>query len=162
VRYVFVTMSAAVVATAIGVACLAADKSIAWSEFWTASWIWFAGDGIGLLGVAPFFLVHVCPWLRKQLSPEMVEPNQERERARNKVIRVGAADMAEALGQAASIAVVLWVMFGPRLGHRELLYLGFVPIIWIAMRQGIRRVVTALLPISALLWRCTFSHPTQA
>src|SRR5580704_8084626 len=148
VRYVFVTMSAAVVATAIGVACLAADKSIAWSEFWTASWIWFAGDGIGLLGVAPFFLVHVCPWLRKQLSPEMVEPNQERERARDKIIRVGAADIAEALGQGASIAVVLWVMFGPRLGSRQQFYLSFVPIIWIAMRQGIRRVVSGLLALN--------------
>jgi two-component system, LuxR family, sensor kinase FixL len=162
VRYVFVTMSAAVVATAIGVACLAADKSIAWSEFWTASWIWFAGDEIGLLGVAPFFLVHVCPWLRKQLSPEMVEPNQERERARNKVIRVGAADMAEALGQAASIAVVLWVMFGPRLGSRQQFYLGFVPIIWIAMRQGIRRVVSGLLALNFGIVVAMHVFPTVA
>ena len=37
VRYVFVTMAAAVGATAIGVTCLAADGSIPWSEFWTTS-----------------------------------------------------------------------------------------------------------------------------
>ena len=148
VRYVFVTMSAAVVATVIGVACLAADKSIAWSEFWTASWIWFAGDGIGLLGVAPFLLVHVCPWARKQLSQKIVEANQDSERARNQVIRVGAADIAEALGQAASIVAILWVMFGPRLGSLQLFYLSFVPIIWIAMRQGIRRVVSGLLALN--------------
>ena len=46
VRYVFVTMTAAMVATVIGVSCLVADKSIAKSEFWNASWSWFAGDGI--------------------------------------------------------------------------------------------------------------------
>jgi diguanylate cyclase (GGDEF)-like protein/PAS domain S-box-containing protein len=162
VRYVFVTMSAAVVATAIGVACLAGDKSIAWSEFWTASWTWFAGDGIGLLGVAPFFLVHVCPWLRNQLSPEMVEPNQEREHARNQVIRVGAADIAEAVGQAASIVAILWVMFGPRLGSLQLLYLSFVPIIWIAMRQGIRRVVSGLLALNFGIVVAMHVFPTVA
>src|SRR4029077_462617 len=122
--------------------------SIAWSEFWTASWIWFAGDGIGLLGVAPFLLVHVCPWARKQLSQKIVEANQDSERARNQVIRVGAADIAEALGQAASIVAILWVMFGPRLGSLQLFYLSFVPIIWIAMRQGIRRVVSGLLALN--------------
>jgi hypothetical protein len=38
VRYVFVTMAAALVATAIGVSCLAADRSISWSEFWPTAW----------------------------------------------------------------------------------------------------------------------------
>lgn len=38
-RYVFVTMATAVAATMIGVTCLGADKSIAWSEFWSLSLI---------------------------------------------------------------------------------------------------------------------------
>ena len=67
VRYVFVTMAAAAVATAIGVTCLAADKSIPWGDFWASSWVWFSGDGIGLVGVAPFLLIHVFPWVRRQL-----------------------------------------------------------------------------------------------
>jgi diguanylate cyclase (GGDEF)-like protein/PAS domain S-box-containing protein len=148
VRYVFVTMTAAVVATMIGVACLAADKSIAWSEFWGASWGWFAGDGIGLLGIAPFLLVHVCPWVRRQLSPKMVESNQDSERVRNEVIRVNPAVVAEAVGQVAAILAILWVMFGPGLGSRQLFYLSFVPIIWIAMRQGIRRAVSGVLALN--------------
>jgi diguanylate cyclase (GGDEF)-like protein/PAS domain S-box-containing protein len=147
VRYVFVNMTAAVVATVIGVACLAADKSIAWSEFWSASWGWFAGDGIGLLGVAPFLLVHVCPWLRKQLSPKTDEVNRDSKHARNDGIHVDLA-VVEAVGQAAAILAILWVMFGPRLGSRQLFYLSFVPIVWIAMRQGIRRVVSGLLALN--------------
>ncbi len=148
VRYVFVTMTAAMVATVIGVSCLAADKSIAWGEFWNASWIWFAGDGIGLLGVAPFLLVHVCPWVRKQLGPKTNEANLDGERIRNEAIRVDPAALAEGLGQVAAILAILWVMFGPRLGSRQQFFLGFVPIIWIAMRQGIRRVVIGLLVLN--------------
>ena len=53
-RYVFVTMTAAMVATVIGVSSLLADRLIPWSEVRSSSWGWFVGDGIGLLGVAPF------------------------------------------------------------------------------------------------------------
>jgi diguanylate cyclase (GGDEF)-like protein/PAS domain S-box-containing protein len=147
VRYVFVTMSAAVVATLIGVSCLAADKSIAWSDFWPTSWSWFAGDGIGLVGVAPFLLVHVCPWVRKQLSPKS-EAGQEGELVPNQALRFYPATFAEAIGQGALMVAILWVMFGPRLGSRQQFFLSFVPIIWIAMRQGIRRIVTALLALN--------------
>ncbi len=148
VRYVFVTMSAAVVATAIGVSCLAADKSIAWSEFWSASWSWFAGDGIGLLGIAPFLLVHVCPWVRKQLSPKALAANRDSQRVPNKSFGFDLAVLAEAVGQAALMVAILWVMFGPRLGSRQQFFLSFVPIIWIAMRQGIRRAVTGVLALN--------------
>jgi diguanylate cyclase (GGDEF)-like protein/PAS domain S-box-containing protein len=148
VRYVFVTMSTAVVATVIGVSCLAADKSIAWSEFWRASWSWFAGDGIGLLGIAPFLLVHVCPWVRKQLSPKTIEVSQESEHVRKQAIRVEPAVLAEGIGQAAALVAALWVMFGPRLAYHQLFYLSFVPIIWIAMRQGIRRAVSGVLALN--------------
>jgi diguanylate cyclase (GGDEF)-like protein/PAS domain S-box-containing protein len=148
VRYVIVTTAAATVATAIGVSCLAADKSIAWTDFWSASWGWFAGDGIGLVGVAPFLLVHVCPWVRTHLSPPIVQDRKGTKRAGSDAIRIDSAALAEGIGQAAAIIATLWVIFGPRFGPRQLLYLSFVPVIWIAMRQGIRRVVTGLLALN--------------
>lgn len=162
VRYVFVTMSAAIVATVIGVSCLAADGSIAWSEFWNASWIWFAGDGIGLLGVAPFLLVYVCPWVRKQLSPPAVEVSHESEPAPNQALRTDLAVLAEAVGQAAALLVTLWVMFGPRLGPRQQFFLSFVPIIWIAMRQGIRRAVAGVLALNFGIVVALHIFPPQA
>ncbi len=148
VRYVFVTMAAAVVATVIGVACLVADHSITRSEVWVSAWGWFAGDGIGLLGIAPFLLVHVVPWVRAQLSPDMGAASGKEQRAGSKIVRVDPTIVAEAVGQIAAILAILWVMFGPRLGSRQLLYLSFVPIIWIAMRHGIRRVVSGLLALN--------------
>jgi len=62
---------------------------------------------------------------------------------RLKLVRL--EEVIEAIGQAISIVLVLWMMFGPALGPKRLYYLGFVPVIWIAMRQGIRRVVSGLL-----------------
>jgi len=43
-----------------------------------------------------------------------------------------------------SILLFLWIVFGP-LAPKEYFYLAFVPIIWMAMRHGIERVVIGLL-----------------
>ena len=78
VRYVFVSGVAAAGATIIGVACLIADHSITWHEYSSAAVGWFLGDAIGLVGIAPFLLVHILPHVREWLSPASSEapPNQ--------------------------------------------------------------------------------------
>src|SRR5579864_8719776 len=68
VRYVLVSVAAAVAASIIGVACLIADHSITWSEYKSSARGWFLGDAIGLVGIAPFLLVHVFPYVRKWLK----------------------------------------------------------------------------------------------
>ncbi len=146
VRYVSVTTAAALGSTAIGVACLAADHAILWTEYWHSASIWFLGDEIGLLGVAPFLLIYLWPWVRRRLSPELVEIQPEKENFSNQTFNSGA--FVEGGAQAVTLMAVLWVMFGPKLGHFELFYLSFIPIIWIAMRQGIRRVVIGLLALN--------------
>jgi diguanylate cyclase (GGDEF)-like protein/PAS domain S-box-containing protein len=142
VRYLFVTIAAAILATAIGVACLAADKSILWNQFWPSALGWFFGDAIGLLAVAPFLLIHVFPWIRNWLAPAE-SPQEEHPEEKTLLIHLGG--WAEAIAQASALVAVLWMMFDPTLGTRQGYYLCFIPIIWIAMRQGIRRAVTGLL-----------------
>src|ERR1700756_5416285 len=61
VRYVLVSATAAVVATIIGVACLIADRSITWGEYQSSAMGWFLGDAIGLVGIAPLFILHFFP-----------------------------------------------------------------------------------------------------
>jgi integral membrane sensor domain MASE1 len=68
VRYVFVSASAAAGATIFGVACLIADHSITWREYKSSALGWFLGDAIGLVGIAPFLLIHIFPHVRKWLS----------------------------------------------------------------------------------------------
>jgi diguanylate cyclase (GGDEF)-like protein/PAS domain S-box-containing protein len=140
VLYVSVAMAAALCATLSGVLCLIADHSIAPSDFWTASADWFIGDSIGLVGFAPFLLIHIFPAVRRWLrigtdDPESATPGGPMVAPLHEWV------MLEAVGQAASMVVALWIMFGPRWGHLELLYLSFVPILWLAMRSGSRLVV---------------------
>ena len=67
-------------------------------------------------------------------SEKNVEPNS-----------INFGRLVEGFGQIASIVALLWIMFGGPLESLQLYYLAFVPIIWIAMRQGIQRAVTGLL-----------------
>jgi diguanylate cyclase (GGDEF)-like protein/PAS domain S-box-containing protein len=102
------------------------------------------GDAIGLVGIAPFLLVHVFPHVRSWLSPS---PSPSRLSSKilssDPKFRLGA--IAEVLGQSLLIFAVLLAMFGSGDGRYDHFYLSFIPIIWIAMRQGIRRVVTGIL-----------------
>jgi PAS domain S-box-containing protein len=145
-RYLWVVAVAAVTATAIGTAGLAADRAILWSEYWTSGAGWLSGDGIGLLGVAPFLLIHVFPRIRILLLGHAGAGHGPWGRADARPFSIGA--MAEASGQALVMVLALFVMFGPRWASLQLFYLSFVPVIWIAMRQGIRRVVTGLLALN--------------
>jgi len=146
VRYVLVSGAAAVVATIIGVACLIADHSITWNEYRSSALGWFLGDAIGLVGIAPFLLVHVFPHVRKWLSPTPFQLHPTRAPSRGTTPTLGA--LAEACGQGLTIVAVLWVMFGTKDGRYDHFYLCFIPIIWIAMRHGVRRVVTGLLALN--------------
>ncbi|MGA7683648.1 MAG: diguanylate cyclase [Terriglobales bacterium] len=145
VRYVLVSATAAAVATIIGVTCLIADRSIGWSEYKSSSISWFLGDAIGLVGIAPFFLVHVFPHVRKWLSDN---PSHRSAEAVSGRASLAFGTFLEACGQSLAMLAVLILMFGVTDGRYDHFYLCFIPIIWIAMRQGVRRVVTGLLALN--------------
>src|SRR3984957_12795710 len=146
VRYVILSAIAAAGATFFGVISLIADHSIARGEYKSSAVGWFLGDAIGLVGIAPFLLVHVFPRVRSWLTPPPLPFGPGR--ARPTTLKFAFAAIAEALGQAFAIFAVLLIMFGFRNGRYDHFYLSFIPITWIAMRQGIRRVVTGLLALN--------------
>jgi diguanylate cyclase (GGDEF)-like protein/PAS domain S-box-containing protein len=146
VRYVLVTATAATGATIIGVACLIGDHSITWSELKPSALGWFLGDAIGLVGIAPFLLVHVFPHVRNWLAPAPSQLHPTTAHSSGTTLILSA--LAETGGQTLTILAVLWVIFGTKDGRYDHLYLCFIPIIWIAMRQGVRRVVTGLLGLN--------------
>jgi diguanylate cyclase (GGDEF)-like protein/PAS domain S-box-containing protein len=144
-RYVFVSTTAAAGASIICAACLVLDHSIAWGEFRSSGVSWFLGDAIGLVGISPFLLVHIFPHVRSWLSPaasQLLRP-----RGRFALPKFTFAGIVEPSAQALTILATLLIIFGPR-DRYDHFYLSFIPIIWIAMRQGIRRVVTGLLAIN--------------
>jgi signal transduction histidine kinase/CheY-like chemotaxis protein len=139
VQYVLVTSVAAIVSTAGGVLFLIADHEIRWVEFWRAAPEWFLGDEVGLLGVAPFLLIHVAPRIRKQLFPS--EPAASQAVDFQDATKLWAP--FESLMQLTSILILLWVMFGLTSG--QLLSPIFIPVTWVALRKGIRGVASCLL-----------------
>jgi diguanylate cyclase (GGDEF)-like protein/PAS domain S-box-containing protein len=145
-RYLAVTLTAAIFATVAGVACLAADGIIKWHQFWDAAIGWYMGDAVGLLSIAPFLLIYVCPWVRRNLL-ERSGKGEIQKAFTNAAPRIGIAGVLEAAGQGVSIVLFLWIAFGP-LAPKQYFYLAFVPIIWIAMRHGIERAVIALLVLN--------------
>jgi len=146
VRYVLVSGVAAGVATIFGVACLIADHGITRGEYKSSALGWFLGDAIGLVGIAPFLLVHVFPHVRKWLSPARSPLHSAKTHSLRAMFTFSA--VAETCGQLFTILVVLWLMFGTKDGRYDHFYLCFIPIIWIAMRQGVWRVVTGLLALN--------------
>jgi diguanylate cyclase (GGDEF)-like protein/PAS domain S-box-containing protein len=147
-RYVWVTACAALASTLIGVACLVADKTIPWSAFWKTARGWFVGDETGLLGLAPFLLIHAVPWVRTMLAGAGSTPvasGRHPEAALWDVRKVGFL-LPEALGQAMCLLAALWIMFWPPFGH--LIFMSFVPVLWMAMRQGVQRVSTGIVAMN--------------
>jgi len=157
VRYVLVSVTAAAAATFIGVACLIADHSITWGEYKSSALGWFLGDAIGLVGIAPFLLVHVFPLVRKWLSPTHSLLNPAGARSTGTTFTL--ASLAEASGQALAMLAVCWAMFGSNDGRYGPFYMCFVPVIWIAMRHGVRRVVTGLLALNCGIVVAMHSYP---
>jgi signal transduction histidine kinase/CheY-like chemotaxis protein len=146
VRYISVTTLAASLSTILGVVCLAVDHAIPWNQFWHAAFSWFLGDEIGLLGVAPFLLIHIFPWVRQQFSPWLTGLRPDPPALLKKSWTLGS--LLEGSGQVVAIFGLLLAIFAAGLGQAQQLYLSFIPILWMAMRHGIRRVVTGLLALN--------------
>jgi diguanylate cyclase (GGDEF)-like protein/PAS domain S-box-containing protein len=164
VRYVFVTTIAALSATSGGVWCLVADHTIPRSEFWHAAFNWFSGDSIALVGVAPFLLIHVLPRVRRKLFLGPTNATKPGNKRRKRDGRFTVSSIAESVGQGVSIIVVLWIMFGKPFALLQLFYLSLLPIIWIAMRHGIKRVTTGILALDfgIVVAMRIYSLPTAA
>jgi diguanylate cyclase (GGDEF)-like protein/PAS domain S-box-containing protein len=149
VRYVLVATVAAMASTVTGVACLIVDHTVSKSDYWTTASNWFIGDEIGLLALAPFLLIHIFPWVRQKLADQEISVDASSAVApTRKYLEKEVSRLWEAAGQALAMFAVLWIMFGPWWRHLELLYLSFIPILWIAMRQGIRRTATGIVALN--------------
>ena len=146
-RYILVVTAAAILSTATGVAFLAVDHTIRWHDYWLSAQNWFIGDEIGLLGLAPFLLTHILPRIQRKLTVVDSQSSTQTVFAWER-FEVKLGPLLEVVGQALAVLAVLWIMFGPRWGHLELLYLSFIPILWMAIRHGIRQAVTGILAVN--------------
>jgi PAS domain S-box-containing protein len=93
-------------------------------------WVGSAGD---ILALGPFFLIRRIPWgdpLFRDLRRGL--PSRE--------------EIPETIALIAALTFAIWLVFG-FLGSNNLLYVGFVPLVAIALRRGLRGATFGLLLI---------------
>jgi PAS domain S-box-containing protein len=102
---------------------------------------------VGLISLAPFAFVHVMPWFAAHADRYRSSP-KTRFTSSGDLFPKQAKPLRlfEFAAQLLSIAFALWLVFGSKVGDSyDLFYLFFLPIIWIAVRQGISGATTGIL-----------------
>ena len=150
VRLLIVSLASSCAVAFAGVLMGVADHAIKPSEYLHASINWWVGDAVTLAGLTPFLLVYVMPWLLRYCRVPGAKP--EERTGRKNTLRYGARSMLvwiESLLLTASIGGTLWIVFLGSYSHRsELFYLFFLPIIWMAVRRGLRGVTAGILALN--------------
>ena len=93
--------------------------------------IWWIGDACAVLLLAPFVIAWAQPLK----------------------IRLNLARAVEGIAAFGMLAASIWVIFGLRLPVRPLLFLPLVPLVWIAVRESPRALVSALVVLAvSVIW----------
>ncbi len=136
-RFVVTFVVAAVFNALIGSLTLLGDGLIKRSEFLDSVLTWWASDAIAIVTFTPFLLIFVLPrvnsWLR---SAPAIRSSADSQKGFTR------GEILELAGQTLSVLAAVWLLFGyaPAISYQPL-YLVFIPIIWVAVRRGLRGAV---------------------
>ena len=140
--FVAVALASSFCVAAAGAAASAWGKTLRWDDYPHAALNWWVGDAVALVCLTPFLLIHVTPWLQRR--GRVRDASLELPDSRLKVKAAGGSQLArrvESCAQACTILLSLWLVFGWNLVKSyDLFYLFFLPILWIAVRRGLRGV----------------------
>jgi PAS domain S-box-containing protein len=134
-----VALFTAFVSATVGTTLLVLNREISPGNYGSAAFNWWVGDAVATSCFAPFILEFIVPRLRVYLSYDspkvLVEPK----------IQSLVQTFLEIAGFGATLVVTFYVVFGTSIARTaHLFYLLFLPIIWIAMRQGLRGALAGL------------------
>jgi diguanylate cyclase (GGDEF)-like protein/PAS domain S-box-containing protein len=142
--YLLVTLLAALATALVNAGCLVADHTIPPGRYGHAAFTVFTGDAVALVGVAPFLLIRVVPWIRSRLFGDG-RTTAQTALSLDEGEHLSGLAVVETLAQVTCIVVVLWIMFGSFFRSWQLFYLAFLPILWMAIRQGVGQAVNGIL-----------------
>jgi PAS domain S-box-containing protein len=143
-QYVAVSLSAAAIASTFSVIALWKDGVVTRAEVLGSALRWYTGDAIVLVGISPFLLIYVSPWVSRWLKLNYSGDESE-QRLQTKETPQSAHPTIELIAQGASILLALWAVFAPGMAVLHPEPLALLPTIWMGMRQGIRRAVAGIL-----------------
>ena len=139
-----VAFSASAIPTAfVGTLTLVGDGVIPRAAFEKTAVNWWESDAIAIVTFTPMLLLYLAPRVTAWMNGA---PN-------SRVTRLAQLltwqEIAERIVQAASIAAALWLVFDypPAIPYQPL-YALFIPVIWIAVRHGLRGASLATFAIN--------------
>jgi signal transduction histidine kinase/CheY-like chemotaxis protein len=144
--FVLVVLIATLGVASLGTLALVRQGDSSAADYGKVTFNWWVGDAGPMVALTPFLLLCVIPLLPANVghstaSEQPQEMHEQKWREKFSVVRA-----LEWLGQIASIVLVLYLIFGLNLGrHYELFYLSFLPIIWIAVRNGLRGATAGIV-----------------
>ncbi|HTV57786.1 MAG TPA: ATP-binding protein [Verrucomicrobiae bacterium] len=151
-RFILVAVAAALLAAASGVFPWYLEGEVALRDYPHALLNWTVGDGVALIFLTPFFFIYITPRLRSFLAPaaSRVPPLPGASAAAESPAKHKSVSFfLETAAQIASIFLVLWIVFGANFSSSfELFFLLFIPVIWIAVRGGLRGSAWSLLVLN--------------
>jgi PAS domain S-box-containing protein len=144
-RFVPATLAGSLMVASLGVACNVMDGSVKPLEYLTATANWWLGDAVAINSLTPFLLVFLAPGLRAWVRGNS-PPGRKRGASQPGLWGFG---LLETVLQATAIFASLWIVFEARVADPyEPLYLCFIPIIWIAVRRGVKGAAVGVLLFS--------------
>ena len=146
--FLTITLGIAVLVACVGALANVKDGSTPTSGLFPAALNWWIGDAVAIVGLTPFLLVHVIPWVQAWSTGEQTGAAAEADHVETEPVRA-----IEIVGQGLSILLTVWIVFGSKLAESyQLLYICFLPPIWIALRHGLKgsTIGVALLNVGAI------------
>ena len=154
-RYIFVVLGSTLGLAFCGALSFLWSKQIPASSYGSSVLNWWIGDSVALFCLTPFLLVYIMPWLQVHTARSTPEAARTIRPETDPWSRTSnSRDLLELLAQGASIFASLYIAFGSSFAPGyELFYLFFLPVIWIAVRRGVRgaTAATLLLNFGAIL-----------
>lgn len=173
---VLTTICAAMISQAVYSAGVVADGIVPREHFWSAWATGASGALIVISGITPFLLVHVAPWVRvrflgerdsgaaQAIGSERASLPAQNGKPQPQTVQYSIPwRHVETAAMALSVVLSVWLAFTYQFSQRlDLLYISFVPVVWIGMRRGLRGVVTGLFAFSVVPFLALYSAPTDS
>ena len=147
VALLLVSLPTSWMAAFLGTLTLVLDHAIPRNEYFEAALNWWVGDAVAITCLTPFLLVYLMPALRRFAGVDANGEGPGVGSAGQSLHQThGPGRVAESMAFAGVISGTLWMVLGPRAkDNHDLFYIFFLPIIWIAVRRGLRGATTGIL-----------------
>jgi len=130
----------------MGTFLLILDHSVPRAEYVRAALNWWVGDAVAIACFTPFCLVFVMPGLRRFAGLTGVSNIEQAATEADTRVGHGRYRTLETVALTIVMLATLWVVLGPSTGdNHDMFYIFFLPIIWIAVRRGLRGAASGIL-----------------